>query len=92
MLTDEHLADIMGKDRRGDRSLLGGNLLADDTDALFSDNRSQQLGTHFLEAQSASDDAGANLLKDDVIFDPKVLDELRSERSALGKRELVGAA
>ena len=92
MLTDDHLAEIMGKDRlRDDKSdnLLGGNLLGDD-DAMFSDNKSAQLGTHFLEAQSQSDDQGGNLLKDEVIFDPQVLDELRSERSGGSKRRPMG--
>lgn len=93
MLTDDRLADVVGKDRlRDDKSdnLLGGDLLGDDADALFSDNRSQQLGTHFLEAQSQSDDQGGNLLKDEVIFDPKVLDELRSERSGGSRRRPMG--
>ena len=64
--------------------------MLDDADGLFSDNRSQQLGTHFLEAQSQSDDQGGNLLKDEVIFDPQVLDELRSERSGGSKRRPMG--
>ena len=62
-------------------NLLGGDLLKDDGDAIFSDQRSAQIGNQFLEAQSQSEGDG-DLLKDDVIFDAKILDELKSEKSS----------
>ena len=86
---DDVAGNILGDMLRDDNSenLLGGNLLKDDGDAVFSDQRSAQIGNQFLEAQSQSDAdfQGSDLLKDEVIFDAKVLDELASEKSGAQK-------
>lgn len=71
---DDIAGNILGGMLRDDDSenLLGGNLLKD------VDGDSDKLGNHFLEAQSQSeaDFQGSDLLKDDVIFDAQVLDDL----------------
>lgn len=54
---DDVAGNILGDMLRDDKSenLLGGNLLKDDGDGVFSDQRSAQIGNQFLEAQSQSD-------------------------------------